>query len=109
MDVLAPSLLWLGVVCLYGAWWCRHMGRWPGFLRAYPCVMGAGAVLVLGGLVTSLQGAISPGAALGSAMAYVMAAGTLLAVLSPLARKPVWAMALLLPVGLVLGVLERAS
>ncbi|MFP2956327.1 hypothetical protein ACLEPN_00460 [Myxococcus sp. 1LA] len=109
MDVLAPSLLWLGVVCLYGAWWCRHMGRWPRLLRACPYVMGAGGVLVLGGFFAALQGAVSPGAALGSAMVYVMAAGTLLSVLSPLARRPLWAMALLLPVGLVLGVLERAS
>ncbi|AKQ68394.1 Permease of the drug/metabolite transporter (DMT) superfamily [Myxococcus hansupus] len=109
MDVLAPSLLWLGVVCLYGAWWCRHMGRWPSFARAYGAVMGLGAVLVASGLVTALQGSVSLGAAVGSALAYVMAAGTVLAVLSPLARKPLWAMALLLPVGLMLGVLERAS
>jgi hypothetical protein len=109
MDVLAPSLLWLGVVCLYGAWWCRHMGRWPGFARAYRYVMGGGTALVLAGLVVSLRGAVSPGAALGSAMAYVMAAGMMLSVLSPLARRPLWAMALLLPMGLVLGVLERAS
>ncbi|NVJ19678.1 MULTISPECIES: hypothetical protein [Myxococcus] len=109
MDMLAPTLLWLGVMCLYGAWWCRHTGRWPDSPRALGCLKGGGLALILGGLAAALWGAVTPGAALGSAMAYIMASGTLLAVLSPLVRRPVWAMALLLPVGLLMGVLERMS
>ncbi|MBZ4335266.1 hypothetical protein NR800_35760 [Corallococcus interemptor] len=109
MEILAPSLLWLGVVCLYGAWWCRHAGRWPDFPRAPGVLKGAGLALLLGGLAASLRGSVTAGAAVGAAMAYVMAAGTLLAILTPLARKPVWVMGLLLPVGLVLGMLERVS
>lgn len=109
MDILAPSLLWLGVVCLYGAWWCRHTGRWQDFPRAPWLLNGAGLALLLGGLAASLRGSVSAGAAVGAAMAYVMAAGSLLAILTPLARKPVWVMGLLLPVGLVLGMLERVS
>ncbi|MCP3097919.1 hypothetical protein LZ198_03405 [Myxococcus sp. K15C18031901] len=109
MDVLAPSLLWLGVVGLYGAWWSRHAERRPGPARAFAGLRGGGLVLLLGGLGVSLVGAVHPGAALASALMYVMAAGTVLALVSPLVRRPVWAMALLAPVGLVLGVLERVS
>ncbi|NTX16340.1 hypothetical protein HUA76_36780 [Myxococcus sp. CA056] len=109
MDVLVPTLLWLGVVGLYGAWWCRHAGRWPDSSRVPSGLKGGGLVLVLAGFAMSLSTAPTPGAALGSAMAYVMAGGTSLAVLSPLVRRPIRAMVLLAPVGLLLGVLERAS
>jgi len=109
MDVLAPSLLWLGVVALYGAWWWRHAARRPEPSRVHARLRLGGLGLVLAGFVVSGVGAVHPGAALASAMMYVMAAGTLLALVSPLVRKPVWAMGLLAPVGLVLGVLEHLS
>ncbi|WP_338868579.1 hypothetical protein [Myxococcus stipitatus] len=109
MDVLAPTLLWLGVVLLYGAWWWRHSGRRASTPRAHVFAVGGGLVLVVVGLVSALLGAVSPGAALGLALTHVMLAGSLLAVLAPLARKPVWVMGLLAPCGLLLGVLEHVS
>ncbi|QSQ17552.1 hypothetical protein [Myxococcus landrumensis] len=108
MDVLAPTLLWLGVVVLYGAWWW-HVGRRGAAPRAHVAMVGGGLLLLVAGSGAALRGAVSPGAALCAALAHVMLACTLVAVLSPLARRPVWVMGLLAPAGLLLGVLEHVS
>ncbi|AGC43364.1 hypothetical protein MYSTI_02035 [Myxococcus stipitatus DSM 14675] len=108
MDVLAPTLLWLGVVLLYGAWWW-HVGHRGSAPRALRSLVGGGVLLLVAGSGAALGGAMSPGAALCSTLAHVMVACTLVAVLAPLARKPVWVMGLVAPVGLLMGVLERVS
>ncbi|WP_342379963.1 hypothetical protein NVS55_10435 [Myxococcus stipitatus] len=108
MDVLAPTLLWLGVVLLYVAWWW-HVGRRGTAPRAHVCLAGGGLVLLAAGFGAALTGAMNPGAALCASLAHVMGACTLVAVLAPLARQPVWVMGLVAPAGLLLGMLERVS